>query len=191
LKKHNENPKEYNFQDWCNECVGLFKEKGFKKKDVADIITAGSLKLATNFEEVVRVLNAFGIKIIIISGGIDTFIEETIDENLREFIDDIFVNRFLYNKDGLLESVRAFQYTEADSVGKVKILENYCIKNKINLSQVAYVGDRVNDIDVLQVVGKPIVYPAAKSHPALMAKQLKFNLVHQDSLVHILPFILD
>jgi HAD superfamily phosphoserine phosphatase-like hydrolase len=189
--KHKQNPKEYNFQDWCTECVGLFKKEGLQRSHIKEIINGNDLKLANNFEDVIRVLNAFGIKIIIISGGIDTFIEEMIDDELREFIDELFVNKFIYDKNGKLESVEAYQNTESDGVGKVKTLESYCVKNKISLSEVAYVGDRINDIDVLQVVAKPIVYPADKSHPSLRARHLNFNLVHDNSMVHILPFILD
>jgi len=190
-EKHKADPKTYNFQNWCDECVKYFKNRQFKRENITQIIKASALTLATNFTEVVKVLNAFGIKMIIISGGIDTFIEETVDDNLREYFDEIFINKFLYNKDGLLESVKAYQSNEADGIGKIKVLENYCIKNKIQLSDVAFVGDQINDFDILQVVGKPIVYPADRSHPYLRGKQLNFHMVHEDSLVHILPAILD
>ena len=190
-EKHAGNPKAYNFQDWCDECVKYFKQRQFKRENVTAIISAGGLNLATNFVEVVKVLNAFGIKMVIISGGIDSFVEETIDDNLKEYFDEIFINKFFYNRDGFLESVKAYQSTEADGVGKIKTLEKYCVKNNIDLSEVAYVGDQVNDIDILQVVGRPIVYPADRSHPHLRSKQLNFHMVHEDSLVHILPIILD
>lgn len=190
-EKHKSDSKAYNFQEWCNECVKHFKAKNFEREHVKHIIEASNLKLATNFEEVIKVLNAFGIKMIIISGGIDTFIEEVLEDNIREYFDEIYVNKFFYNKDGLLDSVSAYQTAEADGVGKIKALEKYCIENNISLSEVAYVGDQINDIDVLQVVGRPIVYPADRSHPHMRVKQLKFHMVHDDSMVHILPAILD
>jgi len=189
-EKHKSDHKAYNFQDWCNECVRYFKEAGFKREHVKKIIDYGGLKLATNFDDVVRVLHAFGIKMIIISGGIDTFIEETIDEEILALIDQVVVNKAQYNKDGTIESVTAFQNQESDPVGKIKALDEYCSRNNISREQVAYVGDQVNDMDILQVVGKPIVYPANRSGYNLREKQLNFDLIHEDSIVHILPSIL-
>lgn len=190
-KKHYNPNNDFKFQDWCNACVAKFKEKQFKKENIYQIIKEQKLELAKNFEEVIRVLKALGIKIIIISGGINTFIEATIGEDLIEFIDEIFVNNFVYNDDGFLESVDAYQNEYSDTFGKAKTLERFCLENDIMLSEVAYVGERMNDIEALKAVSTPIIYPAKKAHPNLVNKHSKFNMVHDDSLVYILPFILD
>lgn len=39
---------------------------------------------------------------------------------------------------------------------KISVLENLCHKLSINLEQVAYMGDDINDIPVLQAVGCPL-----------------------------------
>lgn len=192
LEKRHYNPSnDFKFQDWCDACVAKFKEQKFKKEHIYEIIKEQKLELAKNFEDVVRVLKAFGIKIIIISGGINTFIEATIGEDLIEFIDEVYVNNFFYNDEGFLEGVDAYQNEYSDTFGKAKMLESYCVENDILLSEVAYVGERMNDIEVLKSVSKPIIYPAKKAHPNLTSKHSKFAMVHDESMVHILPHILD
>gem|GEM_PF-3632198 len=188
--KHKINHREYTFKDWCNDCVDYFKKRNFKRGDVNEIIKNRKLKLATNFVEVVSVLNALGIRIIIISGGIDTFINEVIDDSTLELIDEVFVNKFIYNKQGPLESVIPYQENESDGAGKIRILNNYCKKKNIDLKEVVFVGDEVNDIDIMQIVEKPIVYPASEASRYLKEKSLNFELIHQDSLVYLLPKIL-
>jgi HAD superfamily phosphoserine phosphatase-like hydrolase len=189
MSKHKTDHKNYTFKNWCDECVKYFKDRNFKKSDVNNIIKSRNLKIATNFVEVVNVLNALGVRTIIISGGIDTFVTESVnDDNTLNQI-ECFVNKFLYDKEGFLEGVIAYQEMDSDGAGKVRTLEKFCSENDIDLQEVAFVGDEVNDIDVLKVVGKAIVYPAnrARNH---LKESLGFDLLHEDSLVHLLPKIL-
>lgn len=192
--KHRNNHKDYTFKEWCTECVGYFKERSFKKENVEQIFEKKQLKIADGFNELIIVLNRLGIKVIIISGGIDTFITSTIDENILQLIDKVFVNKFIYNKDGFLQGVEAYQNNNSDSVGKSKTLENYCIENKINLSEVVYVGDEINDIDAMLTVGKAIVYPGETANYNL--KDLKngekkdISIVYNKNIIYVLPEML-
>ncbi|MGG9961233.1 HAD-IB family phosphatase [Ferruginibacter sp. SUN106] len=188
-EKHKKDSKNYSFQDWCDECVKYFADRNFHKRDIAKIINDRELKIADSFDTVVTVLSKLGIKIIIISGGIDSFIYSTINENTLQLIDKVFINKFIYDKHGYLLSGVAYQNNNSDSVGKTKVLENYCIKNNIQLDEVVFVGDETNDIDVMQSVGKAIVYPGETA--SSFNKDIKdFVTVHERNMVNILPEII-
>jgi len=45
--------------------------------------------------------------------------------------------------------------------GKLGILKNHCQQEKISLNEVAYLGDDINDLAIMKVVGLAITVPAA------------------------------
>ena len=188
-EKHRNNPKNYSFQDWCDECVEYFIKRGFQITDIEKIIKNKKLKTATGFDELINVIHKLGIKIIIISGGIDTFVTSTISENTMQLIDEIYINKFRFDKDGNLASVEAYQDSASDSAGKVKVLEEYCMKNNLSLSEVVYVGDETNDIDIMTNVGKAIIYPGHTA--SRFNKQMEgFKVIYEENIINILPEVL-
>lgn len=49
---------------------------------------------------------------------------------------------------------------------KKNALENYCVQNKLNLAKVLYVGNDINDLEVMRIVGYPIA--PADAHPDIV-----------------------
>jgi HAD superfamily phosphoserine phosphatase-like hydrolase len=187
--KHRDQSQRYTFKNWCDECVSYFIERKLKKGHIKTIIKNNGFKIATNFADIIKVLNLLGIKTIIISGGIDTFIHETLDESTLSMI-ECFVNTFQYDENDNLVGVIPYQENDSDGVGKARVLRNYCKKHNIELDDVAFVGDEVNDLDVMNITGKRIAYPASKAVHYMTRDPQKFELLYEDSLVHLLPKIL-
>ncbi|OKS84564.1 HAD-IB family phosphatase [Mucilaginibacter polytrichastri] len=162
-KRHYQDSKNYTYQDWCDDCCKHFIAKGFNHKQVKEIFKAKHLKLAEGFELTVKLLKSFGLHIAIISGGVDSFIQEAIPDKTMQSIDEIFVNRFVYGSRGELVKIEAYPNAEADGTGKVRAMESFCAKYGLTPAEVVFVGEGLNDIDVATISGKPLSFPAAKA----------------------------
>lgn len=56
--------------------------------------------------------------------------------------------------------LRCWQSIESGQ-GKLETLKNHCQQEKISLNEVAYLGDDINDLAIMEVVGLAITVPAA------------------------------
>ena len=52
-----------------------------------------------------------------------------------------------------------------DAKDKKSILQDYCSKDGISLSRVVYVGNDVNDLEVMKIAGYPVA--TADAHPSV------------------------
>ena len=143
------------YKDWCDESADLFRQKELKRSDFAQITK--NLTVAEGFREVVQTLKNHNVKLVIISGGIDVFLDEKIPD-WRELFDQVFINRFTFNKDGLFQRIESTVY---DFEGKWTCIENICRENGWHHDQVVFVGDGFNDEYVLGRVGKAIGFNAS------------------------------
>ena len=60
------------------------------------------------------------------------------------------------------------------STNKVQDLISYCQKNRIDLTKVLYVGNDLNDLDVMRLVGLPIA--PSDAHPEILKISKKITL---------------
>lgn len=190
VKKHQKENESYSCQDWCNDCAKYFIDRNFNKKHVSEILKKRNLTLAPGFETVVKLLKNFGFKIAIISGGISTFYEESVPDNIQQLIDEVYINEFEYEHDGRLKNIVAYQKSGNDTTGKVFALNDFCKKYNIKPKDVVFVGEGTNDIDVAEQAGLAFVFPSggASSDPY---KNLSY--VHQlndDDLTSLLSEVL-
>src|SRR5262249_21612515 len=95
------------YQDWCDEAAKLFIKKGLKRDDFKAITK--DLAVVEGFHETLRTLKGEGLKVAIISGGIDVFLDEKIPD-YQELFDYYYMNRFIFDKAGLFTGVDATQY---------------------------------------------------------------------------------
>jgi len=193
-KRHLKHHKEYTFQNWCDECVTHFINRGFKEQNIYDIIKELNLSIAEGFKITVKLLHDFGIRTVIISGGIDSFYYKTVPIATQNLIDALFINEFKYNGDGSLIGVKAFQNEDSDGVGKTKTLEKYCVENGFNLNEVVFVGDETNDIDIATHVGLSFAYPAQKAtphaHDLHLGNENLFRPIYNSNIASIISEIL-
>jgi HAD superfamily phosphoserine phosphatase-like hydrolase len=153
--------KELSYLEWCRLDSEAFKKHGLNNNHFKEIVKSHSLELTKNLREGLLELKNSGIKIAIISGGIDALLYELLPD-ADELFDEIFINRFIFSDDGRLKKISATEYDWDDSkvgvVGKSRGLERLCEKYDISIDDAAFVGDDHNDIEAMKIAGLKIFY---------------------------------
>jgi len=158
--KHRNDPQSYSYQDWCNECAEHFRKEKFKRDDIKNIILKGNLKLADGLTTTLNALRKHGIVTAIISGGINTFYDEVMNDQIKSLFTKVFFNEFEYDQDGYLVKIKAYQNKESDFVGKVNALKEVCKLAKCEIEEAVFVGEGTNDIAVAKSGCLSIAYPS-------------------------------
>lgn len=174
------------YKEWCDQAVERFKQRKvdgrkIKRSDFKTIVT--DCFLPRNFEETIGTLKAEGFALAIVSGGINTFLEDVIP-SYDVLFDFVFVNELLFDDHENLSGVNATAY---DFEGKVDALEIICERCGCSKDEVVFVGDHYNDEFIMNAAGKAIAFPA---HDLLIEDTDAISL-SGDDLKEILPHILD
>lgn len=177
--------KKISYEDWCFKCVEFFKIKNLKRSDFPKI--SHKLKVTKNLEETISALKLENIKTAIISGGVDTFLEELIP-NYQDLFDYVFINKLIFDRDGKLETVVPTKY---DFEGKINGILEICKKEKIEVSNCAYIGEEKNDRYVIDYFrkkkqGVTIAYPLRDTD---VTNRANFR-INRDDLLEILKYII-
>ena len=190
LRRHVGNPNAYPYEQWCKDCAEKFKAKGLKKSDIRKIVREiDKLHEATGLRVLLSILKSQGFITAVISGGIDTFYEYGIKPKTKQHIDQVYINRFLWNPDGTLKEVIPMEGVISDFSGKTKILERICANANCNIDQAVYVGEGFNDVEVASSPCLAIAYPAKKADQRykIFARQH----INDANICYILPYILE
>jgi HAD superfamily phosphoserine phosphatase-like hydrolase len=169
------------YKQWCDEAAKKFRQRKLKRPDFTEITK--DLVPVEGLYDVLRALKQEGIKVAIVSGGIDVFLEEKIPD-YGELFDYVFINKFRFDKNGLFSGVDATDY---DFEGKFTAIEKICEEAGFNIRQTVFVGDGFNDEHVIGRVGKTIGFNASG---VLMAQNANVKISGQD-LRLILPHIIE
>lgn len=168
------------YQEWCDLACRQFREKGLHRNDFAKIVSG--ITVTKNLQETLTTLKASGFILAIISGGINTFIEEMIP-NAAELFDYICINRLHFDQpSGLISGVDA---TPFDFEGKTLALEAICKRHNCTLKEAVFVGEGFNDEDVVNKAGLGIAYPPGETAIDAAATEVK-----EDDLLKILDYVL-
>jgi phosphoserine phosphatase/pimeloyl-ACP methyl ester carboxylesterase len=168
------------YQEWCELACTHFRTKNLRRSDFAKILS--KITVTNNFEETLITLKASGFITALISGGIDTFIEEKIP-NAGELFDYICINRLCYDQpSGLIGGVDA---TPFDFEGKTLALEAICTQHGCSLKEAVFIGEGFNDEDIVNKAGLSIAYPPGETVIDAASMQ-----VQEDDLSKILDYVL-
>jgi HAD superfamily phosphoserine phosphatase-like hydrolase len=168
------------YKEWCDRSAVLFKKKKLKRSDFA-LITE-TVKPVEGLRETLETLKANGLKLAIVSGGIDVFLKEKIPD-YEQLFDYVYINKFRFDEEGLFEGVAATRY---DFEGKVIALEEVCKKEGFAMEQVVFVGDGFNDAHILGQVGRTIAFVPSS------AEMINADITIKDpDLRRILPYVLN
>ncbi|MGH2569443.1 MAG: HAD family hydrolase, partial [Bacteroidota bacterium] len=170
------------YEHWCDVVVSLFAEAGLKKADFQEI--AKKAHVTKNLDNTFQVLRNAGVKLAIVSGGIDTLMRVMIP-HIDDLVDRICINELQFG--GRDERVSGIKATRYDFEGKLLALEEMCDEFEITLDEVVFVGDSFNDEAVVSTVGKAIAYSAA---PDSDISTMCDVIITEDDLSLILPHIL-
>ncbi|HEV2705719.1 MAG TPA: HAD-IB family phosphatase [Pyrinomonadaceae bacterium] len=168
------------YKQWCEWACKLFTDKNLKREDFKQITQ--NLRLTKNFYETLKILKNEGLILAIISGGIDTFIEEKIPD-ANKWFDYIFINKLIFDNFGRLNGVVATDY---DFAGKAKALQLICEANGLKIEESVFVGEGFNDEDAACAAGLCIAYPPVAQGLDVVADVC----IEEDNLSLIIPHVL-
>jgi HAD superfamily phosphoserine phosphatase-like hydrolase len=134
---------ETKYQEWCDASARLFRERGLKRSDFARI--AEPLTPVAGLRETIASLKTAGMKLAVVSGGVDCFLIEKMPD-YKQLFDYVFVNEFIFNDDGMFLKINVTPY---DFKGKLTAIHKMCEADGISTEQVVFVGDGFNDLAVL------------------------------------------
>ena len=141
------------YRAWCEHDYLQMRAHGLKRQDFAQITR--SVSPTKNLQEALRTLRTEGFVLALISGGIDTFLDETIPD-AGELFDYICINRLRYDDQNVISRIDA---TPFDFEGKAIALEAICKHYGVTLTEAVFVGEGNNDASVARVAGLSIAYP--------------------------------
>lgn len=180
MSKYLKGPRTFkDYQAWCEHDLRHMKDRGLRRLDFKTITR--TVSPTNNLREALRTLKNEGFVLAIISGGIDTFIDEKIPD-AKELFDYICINRLHYDDQGVVSGIEA---TPFDFAGKAVALETICKEHGATLAQAVFVGEGNNDEIVANRAGLSIAYPPhGQVIPAVSTE------IAEDNLLKLLEHVL-
>jgi HAD superfamily phosphoserine phosphatase-like hydrolase len=166
------------YRRWCETAAAAFADRGLTRTDLARI--AAPLHLTHHAREALGTLRAAGVVTAIISGGLDTFLEDAFPD-YRDFVDVVFINRLRFDAGRLV----GVEVTPYDFEGKAQGLRRICAEAGVTPEQAAFIGDRDNDHMVMATAGIALGY--GENLPPMPHAQATFEA---DDLRLVLPYLL-
>jgi HAD superfamily phosphoserine phosphatase-like hydrolase len=141
------------YKAWCEHDYQQMRAHGLRREHFAQITS--SVSPTNNLKDALRTLRTEGFVLALISGGIDTFIDEKIPD-AKDLFDYICINRLRFDDQGAISGIDP---TPFDFAGKVVALEAICKEYGVTLADSVFVGEGNNDEFVIEAAGLGIAYP--------------------------------
>ena len=130
--------KQITHEQWCKITEDKFREAVLTKDIMKKI--ASEMVLIDGCKETLMELKSRDVLLYIVSGSIREIIKEVLGDMVN-FFEDISANKFYFQKGKLSRIVG----TEYDFEGKAEYIKQIVNENKINASEVLFVGNSFND----------------------------------------------
>jgi HAD superfamily PSPase-like hydrolase len=161
--------KKITYAEWVELDVGQWVAAGATREQIVEEILR-RLYLLPGARETVETLNDRGFRLAVISGTIDLVLELLYPQHP---FDEVFTNRIWFDDSG---QIAGWEATPFDMEGKARALAQIAGRLGIDMSQTVYVGDNLNDIQVMGVAGLAIAYDPKHSSVGRAADAV----VHKD-----------
>ena len=168
------------YLEWAEHDINLWREKNARKQDFFK--ATEHLKLMEGAMETLDELKKRDIKLAVISGSLNIILEKFIP-NYDEFFSDVFLSRIYFDDEGKIGRVEA---TEFDMAAKALALKKIAVREKLSLKQCVFVGDYLNDINVIQEAGLGIAFNCNSDE----LKRVADVVIDKKDLREILKFII-
>ena len=140
------------YNDWTKKLLNIFlKNKRANLKFITD--TLSNYSFDSKAVEVVNYIKSKGYKVALISGSIDILVNLVAKELKIDLAQA--TNTFIFDKANNLKDINSMG---DDKTAKLSVLEGFCKKLKINISECACVGDGDNDIKLFLRTGHGITF---------------------------------
>lgn len=140
------------YEEWAQHDLALLKVAGATKAKMQEAMSP--LYPMDGCREVLRILKQRGIKLAVVSGSLEIALEHVLPD-YRDWFDDVFINRFLFDETGNLASIEA---TPFDIHHKATALRRLSERERIPLSSIGFVGDNFNDVEAAKVAGFSVAF---------------------------------
>jgi len=144
--------KKINYSQWCAHCLDDYIKEKLSRSDLKKITE--QFRVTDQLYETLDSLKKQGYILGIISGGINTFLEELIPDS-NNYFDYVFTNQLIFDNKGQLIDIVPTPY---DFEGKSQGIKFICDKAGIDISSVVFVGESFNDKYVIDTAGLTIAY---------------------------------
>ncbi|MHA1902461.1 MAG: HAD family hydrolase [Candidatus Thorarchaeota archaeon] len=165
---------EITYDEWASFDAGLWREKPLS--EVMRIVK--ETELVPGAEDTVRTLKEHGIKVALLSGGLDLLADDIAE---RLSIDYVLTNRLEHQNGLLTGNVEVL----VGWGGKVKELEQIVEHFSVTLEETAFVGDGRNDISALSVSGLSFAFNPEDEEVAKAAQIVIKKMDLREILNHI------
>jgi len=128
------------YQRWCDITRDLFRERRLQERHFHEIVK--KVRLTKNCRPAMRLLKQRGVKLVLVSGGIDSFLRAAFPD-YHEFFDHVFINKFHYDRDGIVDAVETTKY---DFEGKFDAIKYVRRKYGFEYHECVFVGEGRNDV---------------------------------------------
>lgn len=142
---------EISYEQWVQLDIEGWREGG-ATRDAIESAIRRELRLVPGAREVTAALDERGFELVVVSGTLDIVIDTLFPEHP---FDRVFSNRIRFHEDGAISGWTA---TPFDMAGKAEALRILSRESDIPTDHFAFVGDHLNDLDALSLVGCPIAY---------------------------------
>jgi phosphoserine phosphatase len=142
---------EITYAQWVDLDVEEWVAARATREQIADEIRR-NLRLVSGARETVDALRARGYRLAVISGTLDLTLELLFPGHPFE---EVFTNRIWFGADG---QIAGWQATPYDMEGKAHALRAIAGRMGIPLPATVYVGDNVNDLQVMQLAGLAVAF---------------------------------
>lgn len=149
---------EITYARWVDLDVGRWARAGARRDQLVQVISEHLFPVA-GARELLAELRRRGHRLAVISGTLDLTLEVHFPSSP---FDDVFTNRIWFDEAGCIEGWEATPY---DMEGKAQALTQLCADRQIPLERTVYVGDNINDIQVMQAAGLAVAFEP--KHPSV------------------------
>ena len=142
---------ELTYPEWVNLDIGSWQASGATRLDLAATIVQG-LFPAPGALETAHELRARGYRLAVISGTLDLTLELLLPDHPFEAV---FTNKIWFDDHG---HIAGWEATPYDNEGKAEGLERVAAEMGLTLADAAFVGDNINDLQVMARAGMAVAF---------------------------------
>jgi phosphoserine phosphatase len=169
---------EITYDEWFHHDLVMLREAGATQSDVERVLA--DLKVVEGALDLLAQLRRGGARVAVISGGVKMTLGLALP---NEVFDEVFINEIHYDDEGRISGGRSTPY---DGAGKARGLEVLAERWNLTPSQIAFVGDGSNDVEIAQLAG----YSIAWGDSAAVLKEASNHVVPGPDLRALLPLLL-
>ncbi len=143
------------YEEWIFELLKKYKEKGANLKNIISGISEYSYR--KGLKEIVEYLKNKGYVIALVSGSFNIMVDliaKDLDIKLAGA-----TNIFIFDDNDNLQNIVPLG---VDSIARLNVLEDFCLKSGINIDECVCIGDGDNDIELFKKTKLGITFKGSK-----------------------------